>query len=314
MHAFDDRDGVRARLPPDLEDHGRHAVEARERALLLRAVLGAADVAHADRRAVARGDRPGRRRPAARRRGPSCAATLAARSAGDVAAGEVGVLAHDRVAHRGDRDLVGGQPVGVDPDVDRALEAADDPHLADAAASARAERLTILSAISVSSRSGRFAETRNRHDRRRVVVELGDDRRLGRRAGRLARARWRRGRARPGRPTSMSRSRSKVTMTIDAARAGDRAQLVDALDGVDGLLDRLRDLGLRLPRARRPAATVRTRDGRQVHRREAVDAEPRCSWRADDDQRTARASRRTPAAGCRPRRASAWHLAFSCSG
>ena len=43
-------------LAPDwrriVERHGRHAVQPRERALLLGAVLGAADVADADRRAV----------------------------------------------------------------------------------------------------------------------------------------------------------------------------------------------------------------------------------------------------------------------
>ena len=63
---------------------------------------------------------------------------LLADLAGDVAAGHVGVLADERVAHRGDRELVGGQPVGVDPDVDGALEPADDLDLADARARARA--------------------------------------------------------------------------------------------------------------------------------------------------------------------------------
>ena len=52
--------------------------------------------------------------------------------AGDVAAGHVGVLARERVAHRRDRQLIRGQAVGVDPDVDGALEAADDLDLADA--------------------------------------------------------------------------------------------------------------------------------------------------------------------------------------
>ena len=53
---LDHLDGVGAGLPADLEHDGRHAVQPRERALLLGAVLGAADVADADRRAVARGD------------------------------------------------------------------------------------------------------------------------------------------------------------------------------------------------------------------------------------------------------------------
>ena len=63
--------------------------------------------------------------------------------AGDVAAGQVGVLPRQRVAHGGDRQLVGGQPVGVHPHVDRALEAADDLDLADAAG-ALEERLDDL--------------------------------------------------------------------------------------------------------------------------------------------------------------------------
>ena len=56
-----------------------------------------------------------------RRCGPSCAARSSRRRAVTLPPGHVGVLAHDGVAHGGDRDLVGGEPVGVDPDVDRAL-------------------------------------------------------------------------------------------------------------------------------------------------------------------------------------------------
>ena len=188
----------------------------------------------------------------------------------------------DRVAHGGDRDPVGGQPVGVDPDVDRALEPADD-----ATSPTPGERsscdLTILSAISVSSRSGRFAGERDRHDRRRVVVELGDDRRVGCRAGSCADRVQTRSRT-SWAATSMSRSRSNVAITMRAAGAGDRAQLVDALDRVDRLLDLLGDLRSRPPRGRRRAASVRTRDGRQVDGREAVDAEAEVAARADHDQ------------------------------
>ena len=124
-------------LPPDLEHDGRHAVQARERALLLGAVLGAADVADADRRAVdglddeiverlGIGDAPGR------------AQHLLGVAGGDVAARRVLVLARERRLDLGDRQLVGGEPIGVHPDVDRALEAADDLHLADARSIARA--------------------------------------------------------------------------------------------------------------------------------------------------------------------------------
>ena len=53
---FDHRDGVGARLPANIEHDRRDAVQPRERTLLFGAVFGAADVAHANRRAVARGD------------------------------------------------------------------------------------------------------------------------------------------------------------------------------------------------------------------------------------------------------------------
>ena len=49
LHAFDDGDGVRARLAADIQRHGGDAVKPCGRTLLLGPVLGAADVAHADR-------------------------------------------------------------------------------------------------------------------------------------------------------------------------------------------------------------------------------------------------------------------------
>ena len=52
----------------------------------------------------------------------------------------------------------------------------------------------------------------------------------------------------------MSRFSSKVTTMKREPDAVDRAQFLDALDGVDDLLDRLGDLRLHLRRARRRAA------------------------------------------------------------
>ncbi len=60
------------------------------------------------------------------------------RAAGDIAAGDIGILTLDRVAHCGDRNLIGGQTVGVDPDIDGAFKTADDAHFADARPSVRA--------------------------------------------------------------------------------------------------------------------------------------------------------------------------------
>ena len=62
---------------------------------------------------------------------------LFARAAGDVAAGYIGVLPLDGVANRGDGNLIGGETVRVDPDVDGAFQAADEANLAHARPSAR---------------------------------------------------------------------------------------------------------------------------------------------------------------------------------
>ena len=50
----------------------------------------------------------------------------------DAAAGDVGVLRLQRPRHVVDGQVVGAQPIGVDPDVDLPLAAAEHEHLADA--------------------------------------------------------------------------------------------------------------------------------------------------------------------------------------
>ena len=121
-------------LKPDWRRTSRTTVGAplrqRERSLLLHAVLGPADVADPDRRAVdgldhqvvelARIDDPSER-----------AQGLLPSVRGDVAAGEVGVLARERGADVADRDPVGGQAVRVDPDVDGPLLPTEDDHFPD---------------------------------------------------------------------------------------------------------------------------------------------------------------------------------------
>ena len=231
--------------------------------------------------------------------------TCSRAAGGDVAAGHVGVLAHDRVAHGGDRDPVGGEPVGVDPDVDRALEAADDPHLADAGRRARAATLTILSASSVSSRSGRSAGERDREHGRRVVVELGDDRRVDVVGGRSRRTVATRSRT-SWAATSMSRlevegrddERAALARRSSAARSMPSTVLTASSMGCG-------DLGLDLL-GRGAGEGGAHADGRQVDGGEAVDAELEVAGGADDDQRQDQHRRRRPAGGCRSRRASAW--------
>ncbi len=129
FHRLDDRHRVGARLAQNLQLHRRHAVEPRQRALLLGAVLGGADVAYANRRAVHR--RHGEIVELARRDdAPHGAQDFFLSAAGDVAAGDVGVLAPDGVAHGGDRNLIGGEAIGVDPDIDCPVQVADQPNLA----------------------------------------------------------------------------------------------------------------------------------------------------------------------------------------
>ena len=60
LHRLDDLDRVGADLPPHLEHHRGHAVQPGQAPLLLGPVLGAADVADAQRHAVHRPDRPDR--------------------------------------------------------------------------------------------------------------------------------------------------------------------------------------------------------------------------------------------------------------
>ena len=115
---------------------------------------------------------------------------------GDVAAGQVGVLPHDGVADGGDGHLVGRQPVGVDPDVDRPLQAADHLHLADAGRALELDLDHLVGDL------GQLAEVRL-PDRASVITGDWSLSNLAITGGRSRAAgcgpRWRRGRGRPGR-------------------------------------------------------------------------------------------------------------------
>ena len=258
----------------------RHAVEARDRALLLRAVLGPADVAHADGHAVARGDDQvveGARIDDAAHR----AQRLLARRAGDVAAGQVGVLPRQRVAHGGDRQLIGGQPVGVDPDVDGALEAADDLDLADAGR-ALEKRLDDLVGDLGQLAQRPVGRERDGHDRRASRCRPCRRSAAARRAAGATSTAAMRSRTSCV-AASMSRSSLKVAMTMELPAPETDRSSSRPCDRVDGLLDRLGDQHLDF--FRRGAGQLRAdEDRRQVHRREAIDAQPQVAGRADDDQ------------------------------
>ena len=291
---------VLARLAPHVQDDGRRPVHADGGALLLGAVLRLPDVAHADRRPVDGGDdqvveRPGVDHPP---HGPERLLLPARR---DVAAGEIGVLPDDGVADGGDRDLVGGQPVGLDPDVDGALQAADQLHLADAQRPLEVDLHRLVGELRQLAQAAVAGDGQG-EDRRLVVVELGDGRRPDV-AGQDARGVQDLVTDVLGRHVHGPAEREGDG---DVARAGpgERPELRDALDGVDGLLDLLGDLRLHLLDGGAGQLGADAHRG-QLDGREAVDARAGSSSRCPRRRARARSSSRTPAGGCRLRRASA---------
>ena len=301
LDAIDDGHRVRAGLPPHLHDHGRLAVEPGQATLLLGAVLDPTDIADPQRHAAAVGDHDvgevGRRLDAAHR--PQHALLDVGR---DVAARQVGVLAHERVAHRADGDAVGREAVGIEPHADRALLATDDEHLADARTAFELDLRDLVGQL------GQFAHRtvarqRDGHDRRRVVVELGDDRRTG-----VARQPVQhRGDAVAhvlGRDVDVAVQVERDQHERDAL-PGDAAQLRDALDGVDDLLEPLADQHLDL--FGRGAGQHRLDPHRrQVHRREPVHARARGTRPRRPRPATARSCWRRPDGGCRCQPVCAW--------
>ena len=142
-------------------------------------------------------------------------------------------------------------------------------------------RRNTLSANSVVSRSVRFPRKRDGEDRRRVGVELLDDG--------LVDVPWELREDAVHVVAHLLRGDVDVLLEDERdedlrdALGRDRAQLVDARDRVDRLLDLVGDLGLDL--LGRGAREARDDDdGREVDVREAVDAEARVADAADDDE------------------------------
>ena len=199
----------------------------------------------------------------------------------DAAAGDVGVLRLQRARDVVDRQVVGAQPIGIDPDVDLSLASADDEHLADAVGALEPAPQHLVRVL------GDVADRLLRGDgdrqNRRGVGILLLDRRL-------------RDRARQQRQDAVDAIahflRGDVGVLLEPERDDDlrdafggvRAELVDAADGVDGFLDLVGDLALDLLR-RGAGQTRRDGHGREVHLRQAIDAELAEGERADDDQR-----------------------------
>ena len=163
--------------------------------------------------------------------------------------------------------------------------------------------LTVLSAISVSSRIDRLPESATA-----IVADcslfcfwmIGGSTSSGsRRMTDATRSRT------SCAAVSMSRSRSKVMTTSDWPGAGDRAQLGDALDLIDGFFEDLGDLCFHLldrgAGQGRPDHDVgRSTAGKRSMPRRKNEAAP------IDHQRQDRSWRRRPADRCRWRRACAW--------
>ena len=115
-------------MAAEFDRDGRRAVVGCERALLLVAILGVPDIANAYRRISYLGDNKIVELCGSGKR-PMCAQYQFAWSLIDAARRNFGVLARDCVAYSKNRDLVGGKPVGVDPQIDRALLATVDDDL-----------------------------------------------------------------------------------------------------------------------------------------------------------------------------------------
>ena len=281
LRAVDDGYGVRAGLTPDFERHVRRAIQPRERALLLRPVRHRPDVGEADGRAVhVRDDEileSARVREASERPERDLAAARV-----HVAPGHVGILALEGGPDLCDRDAVGREAVDVDPDVDRALEAAHDRDLADARRAFDERFDDLVGDLRQLAHRALGCRERDRHHGRVVVVELLDE-------GRIDVAREL---AQRGRDAVAHVLRGHVDVALEAhrhhddrgSRPRDRAQLLDALDRVDRFFERDRDLRFHFlgggPRER-----CADDDRGQVDRGEPVDAEPRVGGGADDDER-----------------------------
>ena len=103
----------------------------------------------------------------------------------DAAAGDLDVLRLQRARDVGDRQVVGAQPIGVEPDVDLALAAAEDEHLADAVDALELAAQHLVGVLGdVADRLVRGQ--REAEDRRRVGIELVDARLLDRPAAAAA--------------------------------------------------------------------------------------------------------------------------------
>ncbi len=199
----------------------------------------------------------------------------------DRAARHRDVLRLERALDLRHREATSAQPHRVDPDVHLARRAAQHAHLADArrAFDAATDR-PIGELGDLAHRPIRLDD--DHHDRRRVAVDLADRRRLdafGKIAEDVVDA-----------VTHLLRRDVDVLVELELDHHArdtlcrDRAELLDTGDGVDRLLDGVRDVGLYLL-GRSARVDRRDRHHREVDLREAVEPELFVADDADQEDR-----------------------------
>jgi hypothetical protein len=278
LHAVDHLHRVGAGLLAHDELHRVLAVQAGETPRLDDAVLGVAQVANVERPpADVRHDEVGE--VAHVFQAPHRAHGQLAPGLVEPAAGQLDVLLRDGRAHLPDRQALGGQPVGVDEDVDGALLPAEQGDLPDARQ--RLDDLLHLPPAHLGHLAqAATARDRHRHHGHGVDVELVDHRGVGA-GGELCQHRG---------DLVAHVLRGNLARLLEDEADDDRrhafarraAQLVEAGDGVDRLLEHLGDAGLHLLHA---GAFQRGRDGddREVDVREEVDPEGSVGEEAEHD-------------------------------
>ena len=242
LGGIDDGDGAGPRLTPDLEYHRGYAIQPRHRALLFRAILGPADVPDPNRRAVDCGNHQVIERLGVgdATEGPQ---HLLLGAGGDVSTRHVDILANNGIAHRGDRQPIGGQTVGIDPYIDGTLQTADNRHLTYAGRALESHLHGLIRQLrQLTDRP--IARQRHGQYRRRVVIGLLHDRWIGP-GGKIAQ---------DGGDAVADILRRHVDVACEvkrddddrAALPGNRPQLLDPLDRIDRFLKPLGDLGFDL--------------------------------------------------------------------
>ena len=275
-----DLDGVGAGLLADLQQHGGLAVDARRGTRFGHAVLDPRHVAQPNRVAVHLAQHHvaegiNRRDASARAQRHRLGALIHA------AAGNVGVLRLQRAGHVVDRQFLGAQQRGVEPQVDLAAAAADHHDLPDAVGAFEPPSQDLVGELGdVADRL--VGGHRDGDHRRRLEVELLHRRlqhgsRQQRQHAIDAIANFLRG----GVGVLLELERDDHLRDAFGRRRGQR---VDAADGVDGLLDLVRHLGLDLLR-RRAGQPRRHRDRRDVNVGKAIDAKAAEGKQANDRQR-----------------------------